>query len=86
MIFPNGRLSFVNDGWTWKWSKEKVEWGIKNKFIEQEGEGEEVMGENPIGEGGNNIGRWTAAEHAKFLEGYRLYGKDWRRISTIVCV
>ena len=32
MIFPNGRLSFVNDGW--KWSKEKVEWGIKNKFIE----------------------------------------------------
>lgn len=34
MIFPNGRISFVNDGWTWKWSKEKVEWGIKNKFIE----------------------------------------------------
>ena len=34
MIFPNGRLSFVNDGWTWKWSKGKVEWGIKNKFIE----------------------------------------------------
>lgn len=34
MIFPNGRLSFVNDGWTWKWCKEKVEWGIKNKFIE----------------------------------------------------
>lgn len=34
MIFPNGRTSFVNDGWTWKWSKEKVEWGIKNKFIE----------------------------------------------------
>ena len=34
MIFPNGRLSFVNDGWTWKWSKEKVERGIKNKFIE----------------------------------------------------
>lgn len=34
IIFPNGRLSFVNDGWTWKWSKEKVEWGIKNKFIE----------------------------------------------------
>ena len=34
MIFPNGRLSFVNDGWTWKCSKEKVEWGIKYKFIE----------------------------------------------------
>lgn len=34
MIFPNGRNTFVNDGWTWKWSKDKVEWGIKNKFIE----------------------------------------------------
>ena len=34
MIFPNGRNTFANDGWTWKWSKEKVEWGIKNKFIE----------------------------------------------------
>ena len=34
MIFPNGRNTFVNDGWTWKWSKDKVEWGIRNKFIE----------------------------------------------------
>ncbi|MGM9699346.1 MAG: site-specific DNA-methyltransferase [Prevotella sp.] len=34
MIYPNGRVSFINDGWTWKWSKEKVEWGIKNKFID----------------------------------------------------
>lgn len=34
IIFPNGRKSFVNDGWIWKWSKEKVKWGIKNKFIE----------------------------------------------------
>lgn len=42
------------------------------------------MGETQIGEGGNNVGRWSSAEHAKFLEGYRLYGKDWRRISTIV--
>ena len=33
-IYPNGRKNFENDGWTWKWSKEKVEWGIKNKFIE----------------------------------------------------
>lgn len=31
--FPNGRKNFVNEGWTWKWSKEKVEWGIKNDFI-----------------------------------------------------
>lgn len=34
LIFPNGRAEFVNDGWIWKWSKEKVEWGIKNGFIE----------------------------------------------------
>ena len=32
-LYPNGRTEFVNDGWTWKWSKEKVEWGIKNGFI-----------------------------------------------------
>lgn len=31
--YPNGRLEFLNDGWIWKWSKEKVEWGIKNSFI-----------------------------------------------------
>lgn len=32
-LFPNGRTEFVNDGWIWKWSKQKVEWGIKNGFI-----------------------------------------------------
>ena len=32
-IYPNGRKEFENDGWTWKWSKEKVEWGIENGFI-----------------------------------------------------
>ncbi len=34
IIYPNGRDSFVNDGWIWKWSKEKVKWGIDNKFLE----------------------------------------------------
>lgn len=34
ITFPNGRYKFVNDGWIWKWSKKKVEWAIKNKFIE----------------------------------------------------
>ena len=33
-IYPNGRKNFENDGWTWKWSKEKVEWGIRNGFID----------------------------------------------------
>lgn len=32
--YPNGRIKFANDGWTWKWGKKKIEWAIKNKFIE----------------------------------------------------
>lgn len=34
VIYPNGRDSFVNDGWIWKWSKDKIDWGLKNKFVE----------------------------------------------------
>ena len=34
IVFPNDRLEFINDGWTWKWSKAKVSWGLKNGFIE----------------------------------------------------
>lgn len=34
VIFPNGRSEFKNDGWIWKWGKEKVKWGIQNKFLE----------------------------------------------------
>ncbi|MGX7078529.1 DNA methyltransferase [Globicatella sanguinis] len=34
ILYPNGRREFFNDGWTWKWGKEKVEWGIKNGFCE----------------------------------------------------
>ncbi len=33
VTFPNGRTEFKKDGWTWKWGKDKVEWGIKNDFI-----------------------------------------------------
>ena len=33
-IYPNDRTSFVNDGWTWKWSSEKVQWGLQNGFID----------------------------------------------------
>ena len=32
--YPNGRSEFINDGWIWKWSKEKVKWGVENGFIE----------------------------------------------------
>lgn len=32
--FPNGRKEFVNDGWIWKWGKDKVRWGFENGFIE----------------------------------------------------
>ncbi|HQF41784.1 MAG TPA: site-specific DNA-methyltransferase [Ignavibacteriaceae bacterium] len=34
LIFPNGRSSFADDGWIWKWSKEKIQWGLENKFLE----------------------------------------------------
>lgn len=33
IIYPNGRDTFINDGWIWKWSKEKIEWGLENKFL-----------------------------------------------------
>lgn len=36
ITYPNGRTKFINDGWTWKWGREKVKWGIENKFIEFE--------------------------------------------------
>lgn len=29
-------------------------------------------------------GRWTSEEHAAFLEGIRLYGKDWRSVAQVV--
>lgn len=34
IIFPNGRSSFVNDGWIWKWGKDKIKWGLENHFLE----------------------------------------------------
>ena len=34
IIYPNGRDSYFNDGWIWKWSKDKVKWGLENKFLE----------------------------------------------------
>ena len=34
ILYPHGRSKFVNDGWIWKWSKEKVEWGLDNGFCE----------------------------------------------------
>lgn len=31
--FPNNRDHQENDGWRWRWSKDKVEWGLENGFI-----------------------------------------------------
>ncbi|KAH9254417.1 hypothetical protein BASA81_007530 [Batrachochytrium salamandrivorans] len=32
--------------------------------------------------GSTRGGRWTSEEHAQFLEGFKLHGKDWKRISN----
>lgn len=34
ILYPNRRKEFKNDGWIWKWSKEKVKWGLENGFCE----------------------------------------------------
>ncbi|RUT51167.1 site-specific DNA-methyltransferase [Campylobacter fetus] len=34
ITYPNGRLEYGNDGWIWKWSKEKLKWAIENDFLE----------------------------------------------------
>lgn len=31
---------------------------------------------------GTRGGRWTSEEHAQFLEGFKMHGKDWKRISN----
>ncbi|MCM1160138.1 MAG: site-specific DNA-methyltransferase [Roseburia sp.] len=33
LIYPNDRTEKHNDGWRWKWSKDKLEWGIENGYI-----------------------------------------------------
>lgn len=34
ITFPNGRTEYKNDGWIWKWSKQKIQWARENNFIE----------------------------------------------------
>lgn len=34
LIYPNNRKEKFNDGWRWKWGKEKVAWGLDNDFFE----------------------------------------------------
>lgn len=33
IIYPNDRKEKKNDGWRWKWSQDKLKWGIKNGFV-----------------------------------------------------
>ena len=41
-IWPGGGNFKSNELWNWRWSKTKVEWGIKNKFIEFIQKGDEI--------------------------------------------
>lgn len=34
IAFPNGRKEYFNDGWIWKWGKDKIKWAIENNFLE----------------------------------------------------
>lgn len=34
ITYPNGRINYINDGWIWKWSKQKIKWARENEFIE----------------------------------------------------
>ena len=42
-LWPGGESYRQNGGWNWRWSKQKVEWGLKNDFLEFK----------------NNRGKWT---------------------------
>lgn len=33
-LWPGGKNEKSNEGWNWRWSKTKLEWGIKNNYIE----------------------------------------------------
>ncbi|RLN14940.1 hypothetical protein BBJ28_00000902 [Nothophytophthora sp. Chile5] len=43
-----------------------------------------AVGTPSAASGHSKGGRWTSEEHAAFLEGIRLYGKDWRRVAQVV--
>lgn len=32
--YPNGRKEYFNDGWIWKWGKDKIKWALQNNFLE----------------------------------------------------
>ena len=34
LIFPGGKNVRSDEGWNWRWSKDKVSWGLSNGFIE----------------------------------------------------
>lgn len=36
------------------------------------------------GVGSQYQGRWTQEEHDKFIEGLKMFGKDWRRIEEYI--
>jgi SHAQKYF class myb-like DNA-binding protein len=45
-------------------------------------EAKAVLGNDSDSDG--NFGRWTSKEHEAFLEGFKLYPRDWRRIANFM--
>ena len=57
-------------------------WRLK-KFVQHEykdflKEQEEVLSQQHLEKG--NRGRWSRDEHNRFIEGLKLFGKDWKQI------
>ncbi len=63
---------------------------LKGEYFEREDEQgfcrqkEEEISEEPAEEGGFKSGKWSADEHQRFLEGLKLFGKDWTKIEKYV--
>lgn len=59
--------------------------GKAGSDLEEEGdEGEEEGDQGLISQGHESTGRWTRQEHELFLEALKKYGKEWKKVASMV--